>query len=58
MKKTLNEADFKSLDLKKGPYLLGVKLERRECLPDKPRIHIKMRAWLLECVERLKNYFS
>ncbi|MFI3222685.1 MAG: hypothetical protein QX191_06580 [Methylococcaceae bacterium] len=52
--KKLTEKDFDFLG-KPGPYLLGVKLERRECLPDKPRIHIKMRDWLLESVRSLKK---
>ncbi|GAB6140917.1 hypothetical protein JCM14076_16460 [Methylosoma difficile] len=51
----MKEIKFDFLSERENVYLLGVKLERRECLPDKPRIYIKMSDRLLESVKSLKK---
>jgi hypothetical protein len=42
--KALKETDFDFLGKPENPYLLGVKLERRECLHDKPRVLLNLKS--------------
>ena len=51
----MKELKFDFVPTSENVYLLGPEINRKECFPDKPRIHIKMRDRLLESVKSLKK---